>query len=172
MPASCGSAGTEMRCLTKTHDTTMTPAVRLSLKSLSDWSVTHPRNIGTATSTATPTPRPALWPRWLPPFRAQPPMFRCGRFGTKGPVLQRSTAMTPIPAEPAYHRPRRSPLPRRQTPMRPRVYKQEHWGNTTDVQRAIGVPLRQASKGHFRPLVTAKHAGNQAHTHEFEQFPS
>jgi hypothetical protein len=38
-----------MRCLTKTHDTTMTPAVRLSLKSRFDWSFTHPRNIGTAT---------------------------------------------------------------------------------------------------------------------------
>ena len=38
-----------MRCLTETHEATMTPAVRLSLKSLSDWSVTHPRNIGTAT---------------------------------------------------------------------------------------------------------------------------
>jgi hypothetical protein len=38
--------------------------------------------------------------------------------------------------------------------------------------RAINVPLRQASKGHSRPPVAAKLAGNQAHTHEFKQFPS
>jgi hypothetical protein len=38
--------------------------------------------------------------------------------------------------------------------------------------RAINVPLRQASKGHSRPLVAAKLAGNQAPTHDFKQFPS
>jgi len=46
------------------------------------------------------------------------------------------------------------------------------WGTATDLQRAIGVPLRRASKGHSGPLGTAKLAENQAHTHRFEQFPS
>ena len=38
--------------------------------------------------------------------------------------------------------------------------------------RGINVPLRQASKGHSRPLGTARLAKNQAHTHEFKQFPN
>ena len=53
----------------------------------------------------------------------------------------------------------------------------EGWGDFSSQTilmrfRAIRVPLWQASKGHSRPPVTAKLAGDQAHTHAFEQFPS
>jgi hypothetical protein len=96
----------------------------------------------------------------------------CGEFGTRTPVLQKSTATTPTPAEHQTHQMRRVRAQRRQMATRPRVCKQGPWGIATDLQRAIGVPLRQAPKGHSRPLGTAKLAQNRAHTHEFKQFPS
>jgi hypothetical protein len=40
-----------------------------------------------------------------------------------------------------------------------------------DLIRAIRVPLRQVSKGHFRPLVTAKLAWNQARSRAVRAVP-
>jgi len=64
------------------------------------------------------------------------PENRCGRgkFGTKRPVPQRSTATTPTPVEPASHQLRRAAPQRHQTPLQPRVCKRA--ANGRDRQRA------------------------------------